>query len=72
MIDAITLEVLDPQPDMYDTVIVNNRMRSQLESAVGVLQLLSDDREIRLTSAKSLQDNLSPSLLKVLNKALAQ
>ena len=72
VIDAITLEVLDPQPDMYDTVIVNNRMRSQLESAVGVLQLLSDDREIRLTSAKSLQDNLSPSLLKVLNKALAQ
>jgi urea transport system permease protein len=72
VIDAITLEVLDPQPDMYDTVIVNNRMRSQLESAVGVLQLLSDDREIRLTSAKSLQDNLSPSLLNVLNKALAQ
>ncbi|MBA4740509.1 MAG: urea ABC transporter permease subunit UrtB [Burkholderiales bacterium] len=72
VIDAITLEVLDPQPDMYDTVIVNNRMRSQLERAVGVLQLLSEDREIRLTSAKSLQDNLSPSLLSILNKALAQ
>lgn len=72
VIDAITLEVLDPQPDMYDTVIVNNRMRSQLDSAVGVLQLLSEDREIRLTSAKSLQDNLLPSLLPILNKALAK
>ncbi len=72
VIDAITLEMLDPQPDTYNTVIVNNRMRSQLESAVGVLQLLSDDREIRLTSAKSLRDNLSPSLLTFLNKALAQ
>ena len=72
VIDAITLEMLDPQPDTYNTVIVNNRMRSQLESAVGVLQLLSDDREIRLTSAKSLRDNLSPSLLTLLNKALAQ
>ncbi|MDC1311464.1 urea ABC transporter permease subunit UrtB [Burkholderiales bacterium] len=72
VIDAITLEVLDPQPDMYDTVIVNNRMRSQLDSAIGVLQLLSEDREIRLTSAKSLQDNLLPSLLSILNKALAK
>ena len=72
VIDAITLEVLDPQPDMYDTVIVNNRMRSQLDSAIGVLQLLSEDREIRLTSAKSLQDNLLPSLLPILNKALAK
>ena len=72
VIDAITLEMLDPQPDTYNTVVVNNRMRSQLESAVGVLQLLSDDREIRLTSAKSLRDNLSPSLLTFLNKALAQ
>jgi urea transport system permease protein len=57
---------------MYDTVIVNNRMRSQLDSAIGVLQLLSEDREIRLTSAKSLQDNLLPSLLPILNKALAK
>jgi len=72
VIDAITLEMLDPQPDTYNTVIVNNRMRSQLESAVGVLQLLSDDREIRLTSAKSLRDNLSPLLLTFLNKALVQ
>ena len=72
VIDAITLEVLDPQPDVYDTVIVNNRMRSQIDSAIGVLQLLSEDREIRLTSAKSLQDNLLPALLPILNKALAQ
>ena len=72
VIDAITLEVLDPQPDVYDTVIVNNRMRSQLDSAIGVLQLLSEDREIRLTSAKSLQDNLLPALLPILNKALAK
>ena len=72
VIDAITLEVLDPQPDVYDTVIVNNRMRSQLDSAIGVLQLLSEDREIRLTSAKSLQDNLLPAYLPILNKALAK
>jgi len=70
--DAITLEVLEPQPDVYDTVNVNNRMRSQLDRAIGVLQLLSEDREIRLTSAKSLQDNLLPALLPILNKALAQ
>ena len=37
-----------------------------------LLQLLSEDREIRLTSAKSLQDNLLPALLPILNKALAQ
>ena len=72
VIDAITLELLVPQPDIYDTVIVNNRMRSQLESAIGSLQLFSQERDLRLNSARALQDNLSPSLLELLNKALAQ
>ena len=72
VIDAITLELLVPQPDIYDTVIVNNRMRSQLESAIGSLQLFSQKRDLRLYSARALQDNLSPSLLELLNKALAQ
>jgi urea transport system permease protein len=72
VIDAITLELLVPQPDIYDTVIVNNRMRSQLESAIGSLQLFSQKRDLRLNSARALQDNLSPSLLELLNKALAQ
>ena len=72
VIDAITLEILVPQPDTYDTVVVNNRMRSQLESAIGSLQLFSQKRDVRLNSARALQDNLSPSLLELLNKALAQ
>ncbi|MDG1163226.1 MAG: hypothetical protein P8N01_07105, partial [Burkholderiales bacterium] len=61
VIDAITLEILVPQPDTYDTVVVNNRMRSQLESAIGSLQLFSQKRDVRLNSARALQDNLSPS-----------
>lgn len=71
VVDAITLEPLDPQPDSYDSVIVNNRMRGKLETAIAALSLLSDDREVRFASAKALEGAEDPLLLPVLAKALS-
>ena len=70
IIDAVTMKPLDPQPDTYDGVIINNQMRSKLESAIAALSLLSKDRETRLNSAKAIENAQDPKLLPVLNKAL--
>jgi len=70
IVDAVTLKPLDPQPDTYDSVIINNQMRSKLESAIAALSLLSKDRETRFNSAKALENSQDPKLLPVLNKAL--
>ncbi len=71
IVDAVTLEPLDPEPDFYDSVIVNNRMRSKLSTAIAALSLLSDDREVRYDSARALEDAEDPQLLPVLAKALS-
>ncbi len=71
VVDAITLEPLDPQPDYYDSVIVNNRMRGKLQTAIAALSLLSDDREVRFASARALEGQEDPLLLPVLSSALS-
>ena len=47
VVDAVTREPLDPEPDYYDSVIVNNLMRGNLETAIASLRLQSDDRDTR-------------------------
>ena len=70
VLDAISLELLDPEPEYYDYVIVNNVMRSELENAVASLQLLSPDRDVRMASAVALQNNRSKETLPLLELAL--
>ena len=70
VLDAISLELLDPEPEYYDYVIVNNVMRSELENAVASLQLLSPDRDVRMASAVALQNNRSQETLPLLELAL--
>ncbi|MEK9917045.1 MAG: hypothetical protein VW645_06420, partial [Betaproteobacteria bacterium] len=70
VLDAVTLELLDPEPEYYDYVIVNNVMRSELENAVASLQLLSSDRDVRMASAVALQNNRSKETLPLLELAL--
>ncbi|MGD8477435.1 MAG: urea ABC transporter permease subunit UrtB, partial [Burkholderiales bacterium] len=70
IVDALTHEALDPEPEFYDSVIVNNRMRGNLETAIAALSLLSDDHETRMASATALEGAEDPKLLPVLKKAL--
>ena len=70
VLDGISLELLDPEPEYYDYVIVNNVMRSELENAVASLQLLSPDRDVRMASAVALQNNRSQETLPLLELAL--
>ena len=70
VVDAVTLEPLSPQPDDYNSVIVNNMMRGKLEKAIAVLSLLSEDRDTRFESAQALEGAEDTALLPVLVRAL--
>ncbi|MFP5340940.1 MAG: urea ABC transporter permease subunit UrtB, partial [Gammaproteobacteria bacterium] len=70
--DAATMTPIDPVPEDYDGLIVNNRIRAQLDRAIGGLKLLSPDPAVRLESAKALENTSQASLLPLIEKALAK
>ena len=71
-VDAYTGKVVTPLPETLDDVIVNNRMRQELTTAIAALTLASPDRAIRLAAAKVLQNNSSETVLPAIDAALAK
>jgi len=71
-VDAYTGKVVAPLPETLDDVIVNNRMRQELTTAIAALTLASPDRAIRLAAAKVLQNNSSETVLPAIDAALAK
>ena len=53
-------------------VMVNNRLRREIEGALSALRLISPERSARLEAAKSLAAGASDSLLPLVKKALVQ
>ncbi|HUF19970.1 MAG TPA: urea ABC transporter permease subunit UrtB [Burkholderiales bacterium] len=70
VLDAATMQTLDPAPEEFSPVIVNNRIRARLQTAIGALSLLSPERLVRLESAIALQWTEDVSLLPVVARAL--
>lgn len=68
-VDAKTGQVVDPVPDDVEEVVMNNRMRRELENAMAALQLFSPDATTRLASAKSLRGGAEPAMLPLVEKA---
>ncbi len=71
-VDAYTGKVVTPLPETLDDVIVNNRMRQELTTAIAALTLASPDRAVRLAAAKVLQNNSSETVLPAIDVALAK
>jgi urea transport system permease protein len=61
-----------PQPEDYEALSINNRIRAELANALAVLRLSSGDRAIRLTAARELQTNAGIELAPALQAALAR
>ena len=53
--DAVTGESLGATPPGLDTIVVNNRIRGEIGSAIAALKLGSGDRGTRLAAARELQ-----------------
>ena len=58
--------------DTAEDVMNNNRMRGELDSALAVLKLLSQDVAVRREAVKTLQGEVDESKLPLLDKAFAQ
>ncbi|MEO8103009.1 MAG: urea ABC transporter permease subunit UrtB, partial [Betaproteobacteria bacterium] len=69
--DLLSGKAISPVPAEREDVVLNNRVRRELESAVSALRLLSTVREVRLTAAKALQANAEEPMLPLIRKALA-
>jgi len=72
LVDAATGEAIGAAPSGLETVVVNNRLRGELDSALAGLKLSSPNRETRLAAAKELQGSDNDDLLPILQGALAK
>jgi len=70
--DAVTGKVIDPIPEDAEEVVLNNRLRGEIDSAVAALKLASSDRAVRLAAAKALDGAADEGMLPLLDKALGR
>src|SRR5712692_2294637 len=70
--DAASGQALgDVAPDSLDRIIVNNRLRGQIEAALGALGLFSPDPTVRLAAAQDALKHPSADAAALLEKAMA-
>jgi urea transport system permease protein len=55
-----------------EDIVVNNRVRREIEGAMSGLRLVAPDRELRLAAAKGLAGGADESMLPLVKKALAK
>ena len=70
--DAVTGKAVDPVPEDAEEVVLNNRVRGEIDSAVAALNLSSGERAVRLAAAKALDGAADEGMLPLLDKALAR
>ena len=69
-VDAVTGEKIKPLPEEREDIVVNNRLRREIDSALGALRLVSPDRAARFKAASALEDGADESALPLVKKAL--
>jgi len=70
--DAASRIAIAPFPEQFETIVINNRLRSALEGAIGALKLLSPDPATRLASARAIESTSQAAVLPLIEKALAR
>ncbi len=71
-VDAASGAAIEPAPETYESITVNNRVRSELSNALAALKLYDPDRGVRLAAATELQSNAGIGMVPVLAAALAK
>ena len=71
-IDAATGQAVSPLPESRDDVVVNNRLRKSLATAIASFKLASSDRTVRLAAAKELQNSGDEDALPAIAAGLAK
>jgi urea transport system permease protein len=70
--DAATGERLGSAPARLDSIVINNRIRGEIGSAIAALRLGSPDRATRLAGARELQGSDNEDALPIIEAALAR
>ena len=70
--DAVTGAAVSPLPEGRDDVVVNNRLRRTLGTAIAAFRLASPDRTVRLAAAKELQNSADEDALPAIVAAAAK
>jgi len=70
--DAITGAAVTPLPEGRDDVVVNNRLRRTLATALAAFKLASPDRTVRLAAARELQNSADVEALPAITTAIAK
>ena len=68
--DALTGAVVESPPDSLDGVIVNNRIRGVIDTAVAALRLVSRERNVRLAAARELSTSAGEEMLPLIKRVL--
>ena len=71
-IDAVSGKVVKPLPEGLEDVVINNRVRKEITTAIAALKLASPDKALRLAAARELQSNAEESMLPALSRAFAK
>jgi len=71
-IDAVTGQSIAPLPENRDDVVVNNRLRKSLGTALASFKLASADRTVRLAAARELQNSADEDALPAIAAGLAK
>jgi len=64
--DAVTGESLGEAPANVETIVINNRIRGEIGSAIAALKLGSTDRATRLAAARELQGSDNEDALPII------
>ena len=71
-VDLLTGKAVAPIPEALEEVVLNNRVRRELATAIAALKLTSSDRATRLAAAKELQSGASDAMLPAIKRAQEQ
>ncbi|HXX84238.1 MAG TPA: urea ABC transporter permease subunit UrtB [Casimicrobiaceae bacterium] len=70
--DLATGKIVSPLPADRDDLVINNRVRKAIETAIASLKLTAGDRAVRLAAAKQLQTGAGEEILPAIDLALAK
>jgi urea transport system permease protein len=70
--DLLTGKAITPLPENRDDVVINNRIRKGLHTAIAALKLTAPERAVRLAAAKELQTGADEELLPAIGTALTK
>ncbi len=70
VIDLATGKAVVPLPENRDDVVLNNRVRRELATAIAALKLTSEDSATRLAAAKELQRGADEEMLPAIRRAV--